>query len=101
MGIMVYSLLWVMQDVYHQPYTVWSLELGFGVSGLGVGLVGSGFRQPGVELRVGCWGLLVDGFFVGFRLWGSAQTHLDVEWRTGPSRECCANIFEMVDCPVL
>ena len=37
MGIMVYSLLWVMQDLYHQPY-VWSyvasgrlelLEFGF------------------------------------------------------------------------
>ena len=23
MGLMVYSLLWAMQDVYHQPYVVW------------------------------------------------------------------------------
>ena len=24
MGIMVYSLLWVMQDLYHQPYLYYS-----------------------------------------------------------------------------
>ena len=30
MGIMVYSLLWVMQDLYHQPYFGLRLEsLGF------------------------------------------------------------------------
>ena len=23
MGVMAYSLLWVMQDLYHQPYTCW------------------------------------------------------------------------------
>ena len=35
MGTMVHSLLWVMQDLYHQPY---------------VGFYGSGFRL-GLELK--------------------------------------------------
>ena len=34
MGIMVNTLLWVMQDLYHQPYGVY------------------GFRAPGSEIRV-------------------------------------------------
>ena len=33
MGNMVYSLFWVMQDLYHQPYDrgLYFLEWGFGV----------------------------------------------------------------------
>ena len=37
MGIMVYSLLWVMQDLYHQPYDPW-----FRVEG-------SGFRVQSLD----------------------------------------------------
>ena len=48
MAIMVYSLLWVMQDVYHQP---WDLKLG--VQGFRLG-AGSELRQRK------CW--LVEGF---------------------------------------
>ena len=48
MGIVVYSVLWVMQDLYHQPYypKVW-MKAG-GVSGLGI--QGLGFRMQGVRL---------------------------------------------------
>ena len=51
MGTMVYSLVWVMQDLYHQPY--------FRVEGLGL----RGFRALGCR---------VEGFGggLGFRLEG-------------------------------
>ena len=37
MGIMVYSLLSVMQDLYHQPYGAygWSVDVGLEVAGSG------------------------------------------------------------------
>ena len=35
MGIVVYSLLWVMQDLYHQPYQELLPQLGIQFPGLG------------------------------------------------------------------
>ena len=58
MGIMVYSLLWVMQDLYHQPYDYKSfiapslvLRLGWlrGFRFRGRGFRVSGFRTSGYE----------------------------------------------------
>ena len=39
MGIMVYSLLWAIQDLYHQPFHSLG-SLVFGIRGFGVGPVG-------------------------------------------------------------
>ena len=36
MGNMVYSLLWVMQDLYHQPYGFWSLGVRAYIQALGL-----------------------------------------------------------------
>ena len=49
MGIMAYSLLWVMQDLYHQPYgsalrfgRAWSKHLRFRFPAQGLGFKGLG-----------------------------------------------------------
>ena len=46
MEIMVYSLFWVMQDLYHQP----QFELGFGV------MIGSPKKYIGVIPKSKLWG---------------------------------------------
>ena len=54
MGIMVFSLLCVMQDLDHQPHVKVGAPLlrGFHSSGLGLRVSGLGFRALGLELRV-------------------------------------------------
>ena len=50
MGAMVHSLLWVMQDSYHQPYEpatpdpAWGYTSVFRFRALGLGVYGLGFR---------------------------------------------------------
>ena len=55
MGNMVYSLVWVMQDLYHQPRRSFTNKhirfrgLGFRVQGLGLWVQGLGLTKPIVE----------------------------------------------------
>ena len=72
MGVMVYSLLWVMQDLYHQPYEA-PFTLNFEPPGLSAtgrnaslrafGMVGSrasGFPAPSrCPLKEPLWSLMV------------------------------------------
>ena len=57
MGIMVYSLLWLMQDFVHQPYYYFSRHLGCG-SGL------PGLGAPVSTLNKG----LKSSVYLGFRV---------------------------------
>ena len=54
MGTMVYSLLWVMQDLYHQPhwYNLQAVLQTLGVRSLGFRLQELGFRVRGLGFRV-------------------------------------------------
>ena len=48
MGVMVYSLFWVLQDLYHQPYHEKPRPNGTGnFSGRALGRDGGGFLRPG------------------------------------------------------
>ena len=52
MGIMVYSLLWVMQDLHPQSYGIGFRDLGFGFRARGCGFGGVVFRASGFSRGV-------------------------------------------------
>ena len=55
MGIMVYSLLWVVQDFVHQPYHTDPWKSDVSPEFVSEGLWAQGFRLPRVAFKVCSW----------------------------------------------
>ena len=69
MGILVYSLSWVMKDLYHQPYLRVARRCGAALCGTWCLTGEPAFRKDTPRLKLGVQGLL--GFRVsglGFRI---------------------------------